>query len=599
MFVKLEGKQQKVAGREENTGLKIVYDDVAPYAKENSKPQILETGLRPHAGLHPEKGLYPRQTVVEKEFPDLRRDDLNYPGYALCYPGFSLLNGEYVNLPDKPQDFGYISDAWSDGNGHFGYAYANEGLIPKNGLYPKLFLFPGKSTRTDMYAPVLTITFNRKFSSVGILLTFNLLSKDYATDLNIKWYEDGKLISEKNFNPDSERYFCGNYVQQYNMITITFRETSKPFRPVFLTRIDYGIYRDFRNDEVSMIDCIQEINAISENISINTLSFTVRTRSNVPFDLQKKQKLSVYFNEDLIGNFYLKNGARKNVFDYYLDAHDAIGILDGNEFAGGIYSGETVADVIRQIFEGEDFAYRVDEALASQRLYGYIPYTTKRNALVQIAFAIGAIVDTSNYNGVVIYPQQTDVSGRFLASETFKGVTLEHADIVTGVRLTVHTYQPGEEIEELYNGVLDGTVEIVLSDPHHSFSIEGGKIQKSGPNNVVITGTGKTVIITGKTYVHGTTQVLKENPDITYNKNVKEVIGATLIHSGNAEQALERIYSYYQRAESVVGDVILGDRVIGQQVSINTGYDGEKTGTIESVDYSFGKEIRARIKIHE
>ena len=62
---------------------------------------------------------------------------------------------------------------------------------------------------------------------------------------------------------------------------------------------------------------------------------------------------------------------------------------------------------------------------------------------------------------------------------------------------------------------------------------------------------------------------------------------------------MERIYSYYQRAESVVGDVILGDRVIGQQVSINTGYDGEKTGTIESVDYSFGKEIRARIKIHE
>ncbi len=599
MFIKLENRQRKAVNREEKTGLKIVYDDVAPYAKENSNPQIMEIGLRPHIGLYPQKELCPRPTVVKKEFPDLRRNDLNYPGYALCYPGFSLLNGEYINLPDKPQELGYISDAWSNENGRFSYVYSYEGLMPKSGLYPKIFLFPEKSLRMDMNAPVLTITFNQKFSSVGILLTFNMLSNDYATDLDIKWYEDGRLISEKNFQPDSDRFFCSNYVQKYNMITITFKKTSKPFRPVFLTRIDYGIYRDFRSDEISVIDCIQEINAISENISINTLSFTVRTRSNVPFDLQKKQKLSVYFDESLIGNFYLKNGARKNVFDYYLDAHDAIGILDGNEFAGGIYNGETVADVIHQIFEGEDFTYRVDETLASEKLYGYIPYTTKRNALVQIAFAIGAIIDTSNYDGVVIYPQQTDISGRFLENETFEGVTLEHADIVTGVRLTVHTYQPGEEIEELYNGVLDGTVEIVLSDPHHSFSIEGGKIQKSGPNNVVVTGTGKTVIITGKTYVHSTTQMLKENPDITYNKNVKEVTDATLIHSGNAEQALERIYHYYQRAESVVGDVILGNRVIGQQVSINTEYDGEKTGTIESVDYSFGREMKARIKIHE
>lgn len=599
MFIKLKNRHQKAVNMEEKTGLKIVYDDVAPYAKENSNPQIMEIGLRPHAGLYPGKKLYPRPTIVKKEFPDLRRDDLSYPGYALCYPGFSLLDGNYINLPDNPQAYGYISDEWSNENRKFGYTYIREGLRPGKELYPRIFLFPGESRNREMTFPALTITFNRKFSSVGILLTFNLLSGDFASSLTIRWYEDGVLISEKDFTPDSNRYFCGNYVQGYNMVTITFKETSKPFRPVFLTRIDYGIYRDFKDDEIAAIDCIQEINAISENISINTLSFTVRTRSDVPFDLQKKQKLSVYFDEELIGDFYLKNGARKNVFDYYLDAHDAIGILDGNEFSGGIYNGETAGDVIQQIFEGEDFSYHIDDAISSEKLYGYIPYTTKRNALVQIAFAIGAIVDTSNYNGVVIYPQQTETSGRFTKSETFDGVTLEHTDIVTGIRLTAHTYQPGEKTEELYNDVLNGTAEVILSEPYHSFSVEGGEIQKSGPNNVVITGTGKPVIITGKKYVHSTTQILKENPDITYNKSIKEVTDATLIHPGNAEQALNRIYNYYQRAESVVGDVLLSSKVIGQMVRIDTGYEGEKEGTIESVDYSFGKEIKARIKIHE
>ena len=92
----------------------------------------------------------------------------------------------------------------------------------------------------------------------------------------------------------------------YNKLEITFLQTSNPIRPVFVTRIDYGIYRDFLDNELLERNCLQEINAISESISINTLNFTVRTTSNIPFDLQKKQKLTLYFNGELIGNFYLK-----------------------------------------------------------------------------------------------------------------------------------------------------------------------------------------------------------------------------------------------------------------------------------------------------
>ena len=296
--------KEKARSKKAGVGLKIVYDDVAPYAKDNSFPKIMDTGLRPHKGLYPKFGLYPGTTTTRREFPDLRRDDLTYPGYALCYPGFSLLNGQYINIPEDHEDYGYISDEWSNEDGIFGYSIKTSGLIPQIGLYPRVFLYPSGGRDIMMNQPTLTITFNGKFSSVGILLTFNLLSGDYATGLNIKWYEDGHLLSSKDFSPDSSRYFCNNYVQNYNMLAITFKKTSKPYRPVFLTRIDYGIYRDFLSDELVTTDCIQEINAISENISINTLSFTVRTKSNIPFDLQKKQKLAVFFDNDLIGNFY-------------------------------------------------------------------------------------------------------------------------------------------------------------------------------------------------------------------------------------------------------------------------------------------------------
>lgn len=98
-------KQSILSDAVQNTeGLKIVYDDVAPYAKEHSSPQVIDPGLRPHKGLYPGKGLYPRKTKVRQEFPDLRRDDLTYPGYALCLPRFALMNGKYVNFPDNAAD---------------------------------------------------------------------------------------------------------------------------------------------------------------------------------------------------------------------------------------------------------------------------------------------------------------------------------------------------------------------------------------------------------------------------------------------------------------------------------------------------------------
>ena len=90
-------------------GVKIVYDDVAPYAKENSTVSITKAGLRPRTGLYPRTGLHPSKTIIEKEYPELKQNGITYPGYALCLPEFALLNGSYINFPDNPQPYGYIS----------------------------------------------------------------------------------------------------------------------------------------------------------------------------------------------------------------------------------------------------------------------------------------------------------------------------------------------------------------------------------------------------------------------------------------------------------------------------------------------------------
>ena len=270
------------------------------------------------------------------------------------------------------------------------------------------------------------------------------------------------------------------------------------------------------------------------------------------------------------------------------------------DFLGLLYTDSKLADLYTFGIEGEDFNYLLDDSLADIPLIGYIPYTTKRNALVQIAFSIGAVVDTSNYDGVLIYPQQTEVTGEFSEVDTYDGVTMEHSDVVTGIRLMAHTYQQSEDTEELYNDTLSGTAEVIFSDPHYGLTITGGTLLKSGDNYAVISGTGSAVVLTGKKYIHMTTALLKENPTIVFNRNVKEVSDATLVHPGNAPAVLERVYEYYQRAENVTGDVLLTDKTLGQVVGIDTGYDGRREGTIESISYQFGiREIKAEVVIHE
>ena len=146
---------------------------------------------------------------------------------------------------------GFISDEISDPNGRFEYTMTQEPTLP--GEYPSIFLYPSPGLEKEIKAPTLEITFNRKFTSVGLLLTFNDMSGDYASRINVKWYSGEQLLSDLNFEPNETKYFCSNYVQLYDRIIITFLETSKPCRPVFLTRIDYGIYRDFLGDEIKAV----------------------------------------------------------------------------------------------------------------------------------------------------------------------------------------------------------------------------------------------------------------------------------------------------------------------------------------------------------
>lgn len=435
-------------------GLKIVYDDIALGAKEDSSISSAD----------------------KKDFVILEnlKEVVEYPNYAMCLPRYSKLDGTYVNTPGALEHMGYISRSVSDSSGRF----ANP--------------------------PTLEFRFTKNFSSVGISLEFNNYSEDYCSKVNIKWYSDNTLLKEQEYNPDSYKYFCYGVVDFYNRVVITFLETSKPFRNAFLTGITWGLIRIFKDDEIESIDCLVEIDGTSKEISVNTMEYSVRDKMGYDFEFQKKQKQTLYFDEAILGIFYLKDGKQLSNAVYSMETHDAIGILDGTKFMGGVYDQVKAKQILESIMQDEGIPHFIDTALENKLVSGYLPICSKRTALQQLAFAIGAVVDTSYDRNLYLYPMRTTDIAQIKQEELFTKLSFSHSDVITGIKLAVHEYLKGDETMELFKGYLVGNTKIEFSEPIHSLTIHGGSITEQGDNYARISGTGVQVVLSGKKYIHNT-----------------------------------------------------------------------------------------------
>lgn len=531
----LQNKKMTDAG-----GLRIVYDDIALGASEDSTASVDD-----------------KETYVDMK--DLV-EGVDFPDYAYCLPRYSKLDGEYENAPDGSlKDMGYVSKSISKAN--------------------RLFATP----------PEITFLFTQTHSSVGITLHFNTHSGDYCSLLNIKWYRDEELLNEQDYEPDAADYFCYGIVDYYNKVVITFKKTSKPYRKVFLSKITWGLVRTFADDEIEDIDVLMETSPISEEITINTMSYTLRSKTAYEFEFQKKQRQTLYFDEAVLGIFYLKDGKQLGAKRYSVETQDIVGILDSNPFMGGMYKNKKVSELLDAIMEGEGTEYFLDDSFSDATVSGYLPICTKREALKHLAFAIGAVVNTAYDRQLYIYPQATELMGKFTQSDIRQGLTIEHSDIITGIRLYAHSYTPSTESSQLYKAVLNGTVKIEFSEPQNSLTVTGGTLGLHDVNYAYITGTGEEVTLIGLKYNHNTVAFLKENPRISQNKNIAEIKEATLVTEGNAQSVLERIYAFYENNESVNFTAAINTQELGDRVSVTTDFKGTMEGIITKMNFKFSR----------
>lgn len=477
-----------------------------------------------------------------------------------------LMDGSFSFFPEVPEQ--YFWGMWSTTQSD------------KSGVFPD--------------PPVLDITFTQDHSSSGLTLHFYSPTEDWASRIKIQWFsQDGGLISTALFYPDAVDYYCAKKVENYRRIRIHFLETNRPGRYLKLAGIDYGVYLHFSGHEIVGAHVLEECDPLSSEISINTLNVSLYNKEGRfsilnpegYFDvLQHKQKFTVW--EDVkqdarstgsvsycMGTFYLSDWSNSGDTLADFSAVDAIGLLDGAPFDGGIYD-TTAAELAEAILTG--YSYTLDESLAAERVQGYIAAGTRREALQQFAFAIGAVVDCSRGELIRIAPAPSKASGMITYDRKLQdGSKVTLNPLITAVTVTAHRYLPGEATEELYRDTLDpGIYRVTFNAPAvvDSLTVTGAELTESGVNLCTLTvAKAGEVCVTGRKYTDSTVVLRRTAANLPPNAQDNEltVTDATLVGPSRAEAVAVRVLEHYaQRYEQnfsmVAGDEKLADRLIIQ-----------------------------------
>lgn len=508
-----------------NSGVSIRYGDVAPEAKENFVP-----------------------TASESEFDtlsQLQQYNLNFPNYANPCELYSVvLDGTAQAFPSVPEqaNLGLWSEQISNDDGTF-----TEPIV-------------------------LTLTSEGQYSSQGFTFTFDTYNQIYPTLINIKWfrYADGTMEELSpdggvNFYPDNAFYFCRNFVENYNKVVITFYSLNMPKNRLKLRVIDYGYGTFFYGDELRGVKLIQEIDPISTQISINTADFTLDSKTDMEYSFQAKQPLSVYFNGELKATTFVKKSTRKAKRLWSIQSEDYIGLLDSIPYYGGIYTNKNAVELLTDIFTVAKVPYNIDDVFADAVVTGYIPYTTCRDALMQVAFAIQAIVDTSNSEVVKVFALEDDVKQTVPLNRIMQGQNFADEETVTGVEVAVHSYKPITETVDVYDANESGTgqdIFVKFSEPLHDLSITNGTITQSHTNYAVINANAG-CILQGQQYEH-TTQTRRENNPVVLASEIEKVVAienATLVSQYNIDKIIDKCYNWLIKTNTTNLKIIEGKHV--------------------------------------
>ena len=339
----------------------------------------------------------------------------------------------------------------------------------------------------------------------------------------------------------------------------------------------YQFVRDASKDDMRLDYCstYREVELDESILSFDTMNAEVCT-TTVGAQLSAlpdNTPVIIYRDDKVFTRFVKRSIARIGPSTYQIVGRSPMGALTNKKHRGGIYTGETVAEVVTDICG--NIPVLVKSIFAGIKLYGWLPYAdgksrSARDNLAQVLFAIGAYLGT-DLNGVLrVDPLWNGTASIIDDGRPYTGGTANYDPPVSAVTVAEHQYVAGAEEKELFSGTAQNSDIITFSEPMHSLSANGFSILESGANYAKISaGTGT---LKGKAYIHNTRlvtrAVTKDAPE-----NVESFLDATLVSLVNSSAVAKRLADYYKCRETITNGIVSGQEKPGHVVSVYHPYD--------------------------
>ena len=250
--------------------------------------------------------------------------------------------------------------------------------------------------------------------------------------------------------------------------------------------------------------------------------------------------------------------------------------MDSIPYYGGIYTKKNAVELLTDIFAVAKVPFEVDGVFVDATVTGYIPFTTCRDALMQVAFSIQAVVDTSNSEVVKVFALEEDVKQTIPLNRIMQGLNFADEETVTGVEVAVHSYKPIAETVDVYDANESGmgkNIFVKFSEPLHDLSITNGVIVSRGTNYAVINAIAG-CILKGQKYEH-TTQTKRKNNPIVLASDVEKIVAidnATLVSQYNIDNILSKCYNWLINVNSTNLKIVEGKHIkYGEPYKYGTG----------------------------
>lgn len=435
--------------------------------------------------------------------------------------------------------------------------------------------------------PVITIRFPITYTATALTFCFWPSLDEWCSEMEVLWFRGEEIIDQILVHPNSANWELVHLVENFDKIEISILATNKPNRYAKLQYLQIGRTVSYFSDEIVSVQLLNETDPSLCSLTVDTMTVEIRNRRGDPILPQKDQRFSLFRNDVQIASHYITKYERQARNNYKFSCQSAIGRLE-DIFLGGMYNKYSLEQLLQEVLS--PFPFRIDPVFYDKTITGYLPVCTRREALQQIAFAVGAVVSTQGDGVIRLQPLAQNATGKFENGDIFTGAKLDREQKVSEVRLVYHNYtQTWDEDTLLNDELIDGEdVLFTFSDPHYNYVADGGSVVSYGINWAKISASGPVTLYANK-YQHTEVLLTKKNPlaSAAEKGNVLSVEKATLVNAENADEILNRLYAFSELNNVLNQDAAISSQHSGQIVSSPAPWGPHIEGYITSMESAF------------